>query len=1097
MQSKLFVLRLLSACMQHHRHYYCEQERRKRPEIPSNELILQLPPLDAPLVTFVLVLMSRYITQYHLIEESNSESTPQQIYDYDNTKYSYEQIKLSLITEIYKASAKILHYVSSSNWNECYAKIKHAVLSLGSIKKILDDIPPEIRMLECICLNKERLQLVFKELNPYYLHMRQQGRLLFSKLIRKAIWRWIESYPNEFAQVFTTAPLLDSEQLFDMCNSTADSSKNKSVLWPLQTILLVLSPESLMQAFNGQSSNRRASFLGLLKKSLKNAKNIDLISVCYVDICKAATYVPPETESILRMIAADVEKDLRDKVWDFTQLINIESTVSTLGYTIDQQTLVADFLLSRIRLDKNNTIKALVPSCIDLNSPITAKLALVKSCLAILLEENHLPWNPTLESLYDGLCAPLRTLMLQTIQIEMDSKKKEDTITNHTSRVELLVDMFRLYRIDPLFALLGEGNRVEQNGLLMNGLAVSLVHPVQVIRQSAAELLIKLHRLEYVSHWTSDPNNMHDFWKVSSPTIAVISQRILDTSLNEEMQKFLLDTTIKLLKTRSVFLKHKQALFTSESCNTRERLQAHVSLEIALLISSCSAHKSVCDEASACIAALCQESKIIDVWDEGLNNLSIASDLEVYESFSAENYQFVGRKAQQKRFRKCLQTLFHHTPSCFAAWEEAWMRWEMLTPFVNKVQEDNEENINEGVNGSNKKFPLVGKNDKLKNNIAPMTLVSSKSQQNQDNYEERSVEWHNFTGFLAALGGCCLTRERELDEVVSLSSDNSKRTNNRPLVMIEGFIAKMTKMLVSDNVYVREGIKDILGNDLSPALLAILFRHLEHQMNKCFDFNGKAIRNPQNKLFVEQSILVLRLILDRLGNPSDCLLNIDFSTLMRQFINYLDGVPNTVITLRIKIKMCMLVEVLMQKKERIIIQDGIALRNRILEILVEWTSDVALLRKPLEGGPQVERLQLDLDLACLKTIVKVLHELPLQLLDSVRVHDYRYKRTERNIAANRSTVDSRDSISNSTAGSYQYVSQMKELTILAMSHLLSANVEAGLKYSLSMGYDDDEKTRTSFMEVLKNILEHGTGFEMLSESATTDRYEKLIDVTIF
>lgn len=162
MQSKLFVLRLLSACMQHHRHYYCEQERRKRPEIPSNELILQLPPLDAPLVTFVLVLMSRYITQYHLIEESNSESTPQQIYDYDNTKYSYEQIKLSLITEIYKASAKILHYVSSSNWNECYAKIKHAVLSLGSIKKILDDIPPEIRMLECICLNKERLQLVFK-----------------------------------------------------------------------------------------------------------------------------------------------------------------------------------------------------------------------------------------------------------------------------------------------------------------------------------------------------------------------------------------------------------------------------------------------------------------------------------------------------------------------------------------------------------------------------------------------------------------------------------------------------------------------------------------------------------------------------------------------------------------------------------------------------------------------------------------------------------------------------------------------------------------------------------------------------------------------
>jgi neurofibromin 1 len=113
-------------------------------------------------------------------------------------------------------------------------------------------------------------------------------------------------------------------------------------------------------------------------------------------------------------------------------------------------------------------------------------------------------------------------------------------------------------------------------------------------------------------------------------------------------------------------------------------------------------------------------------------------------------------------------------------------------------------------------------------------------------------------------------------------------------------------------------------------------------MKKLFDANGKAIRNPQNKLFVEQSVLVLRLILDRLINPSDCLLNIDFSTLMFQFIDYLDGVPNTHITLRIKIKTCMLIEVLMAKKENIIIQNEIVLRNRLLDILIEWTSDIAL-----------------------------------------------------------------------------------------------------------------------------------------------------------
>lgn len=119
----------------------------------------------------------------------------------------------------------------------------------------------------------------------------------------------------------------------------------------------------------------------------------------------------------------------------------------------------------------------------------------------------------------------------------------------------------------------------------------------------------------------------------------------------------------------------------------------------------------------------------------------------------------------------------------------------------------------------------------------------------------------------------------------------------------------------------------------------------------------------------------------------------------------------------------------------------------------------------------------------------------------------RYKQTEREakgITGNvTSTIylNSRESkaLTNNTppsisGESYQEWAQMKELTILAMSHLLSANVDAGLKYSLSMGYDDDQETRTAFMQVLTNILNQGTEFETLGESVMTDRYEKLIDV---
>lgn len=86
--------------------------------------------------------------------------------------------------------------------------------------------------------------------------------------------------------------------------------------------------------------------------------------------------------------------------------------------------------------------------------------------------------------------------------------------------------------------------------------------------------------------------------------------------------------------------------------------------------------------------------------------------------------------------------------------------------------------------------------------------------------------------------------------------------------------------------------------------------------------------------------------------------------------------------------------------------------------------------------------------------------------------------------------------SSKTSESYLDLAPLKDYTILAMSNLLSANVDAGLKYSLAMGYHEDTRTRTAFMQVLTNILNQGTEFETLAENVMTDRYEKLIDVSV-
>lgn len=171
-----------------------------------------------------------------------------------------------------------------------------------------------------------------------------------------------------------------------------------------------------------------------------------------------------------------------------------------------------------------------------------------------------------------------------------------------------------------------------------------------------------------------------------------------------------------------------------------------------------------------------------------------------------------------------------------------------------------------------------------------------------------------------------------------------------------------------------------------------------------------------------------------------------------------------------------------------------------------------------------------MDHACLKAIVSLLQHLPLQPVGAVRPSEIsqiksklflkyfgffrklldKFKQSERDTPKYATTVipngyaGSRDSslkqlvsVNSNPSDAYQDIVQMKELTIMAMSHLLNANVDAGLKFSLTMGYDDDQETRKAFMQVLTNILDQGTEFENLAETVMADRYEKLIDVKAY
>ncbi|KAI9489055.1 hypothetical protein BDB00DRAFT_771458 [Zychaea mexicana] len=1078
------------------------------------------PPLDEALVTFLLALVGRFLNQAHIIEEANDQnmSTPSE-YPIETlaSAANIDPKTLALIVDIYKTAGRVLYYVSASNWSTYYSKIKNAVHILGAMGEGSELNPPEIRMLECSCLTRQRIHTVLSELSPYFLHMKRQGKLLFSKMMRRAIWRWIETYPAQFAEVCASDNRLlgGSEILFDMCSSTADNPRKKAILWPLQTILLVLSQDLLLQAFldNPSSQNRRTSFLGVLRKSLRTSKTADIAAMCYVDLCKAATYVPPTDDCVLRHIAADIEDDLQEKVWDFSRNVAHDAAATaSLGYTINHQALVTDYLLARLRLDPEVALQHIVPQVLDESVPITFKIALVKSCLEIARDENRLPWNPSIQSMYSSLCTPLRKLFLQAMNQELMSKdggaqasapKKVMTgpdgrvIVRATpsvaqSRIELLQDLLRLFRVDPLLALLGSDNdAVEDNSAIMIGMANLFQHYDQGIRQLASECLSKLHLSDNIVRWGPESKTMINFWRISSKVVFVLAKQILDNKQGEEGLKSLLTLLIKLLSARNEFLGNNQVslgnIVTKERADARERLQASVALEIALLVSLCWPNPDVCSDAIRCLGYLCDEAGLADEdEDPQQGQITLICNLPVYCDLASEDSVFLGRKAQQKRIRKYMRLITRHTPGNLAAWEEAWKRWKVLTQMLGRLGE--EAAVEETTTDLNQPGNLKKPKQRTTQTVQPVPKPAAPAINRLEMDDEKQMLWQNYTGFLAALGGCCLASEAENNNInnrgiAAASSDQQRRASSpsESNTLVDSFVGEMTNLLISDNVFIREGVKEILGTDLSPTLYAILFRHLERVMTRSFGSDNEPICSARNTLFVEQAVLVLKLILDRLVDPGDVLLSIDFSTLIYQFAKYLNKLPNSFNTLRIKIKMCHLVETLMQKKEQIVVRDEMRLRNRLLEMIVEWTSDFALpeikTSYVAQDTSQNEKLHRDLDHACLKAIVAILNQLPLQSSEPVREADSNQVKTK-------------------TSENYQDWAPLKDYTILAMSNLLSANVDAGLKYSLAMGYHEDTRTRTAFMQVLTNILNQGAEFETLAESVMTDRYEKLIDMLV-
>lgn len=509
-----------------------------------------------------------------------------------------------------------------------------------------------------------------------------------------------------------------------------------------------------------------------------------------------------------------------------------------------------------------------------------------------------------------------------------------------------------------------------------------------------------------------------------------------------------------------------------------ERNKANVSLEVAFLVLLCSSDLDICSVTTHAIALLCEEGRLTEnPEDLARSNLTLMRNFPVYSELSLQTFRITGPVAFQKRLRKLLTRMSMPSPGILSAWESVFTRWQTLCKHI----------LSQG----------VATTGRLEDRV--------------------HAEWRNYSGFLASIGGCCIAdvpahippHLRVTDaSMAGLKWIDRLTGDGDSMSLLERFMKQCLQLLVCKLVSVRENIREVLGTELNPRLYLQLFRSLETELNIFLD-PLKDTTSENRTLFAEQICSLLKTVVERLEDAQDTFITIDLGAMTLNLAKYLHTLKDDYTTLRVKIRMCNLVELVARKKEIVNLRQDVRIRNTLLQLLSEWMSRPVKPETvyPSAGYKRDEyvRLQRDLDRACLRALVCLLYRLPLQAPESPHDNDMVDARSSLFHSYFNSLLSLLDfsqlegdrrkdlqtaSLARDDAASFQ------ELAIQALSNLLSANVDVGLRISLEIGYHDSLETRTAFMHVLTNILTQGTEFATLGDSAIGEKYERLIDVSI-
>ncbi|KAF7244323.1 Neurofibromin [Varanus komodoensis] len=525
--------------------------------------------------------------------------------------------------------------------------------------------------------------------------------------------------------------------------------------------------------------------------------------------------------------------------------------------------------------------------------------------------------------------------------------------------------------------------------------------------------------------------------------------------------------------------------------------QAQTKLEVALYMSLWSPDTEAVLVAMSCFRHLCEEADIRC----GVDEVSVHNFLPNYNTFmefaSVSNMLSTGRAALQKRVMALLRRIEHPTAGNTEAWEDTHLKWDVATKLI--------------LNYPKTKMEDGQVTESLHKTIVKRRMSHVSGGGSIDLSDTDSLqEWINMTGFLCALGGVCLqyrgstpfpsysppmgpVSERKGSMISILSTEGNTE------MPVSKFMDRLLSLMVCTHekvgLQIRTNIKELMGLELSPALYPMLFNKLKHNISKFFDSQGQVLLNDTNTQFVEQTIAIMKNLLDNhTEGSSEHLGQASIEAMMLNLVRQVgpfslsqdapDATPgggfsqeplalnlcllsphryvrvlgNLVHAIQIKTKLCQLVKVMMERRDDLSFCQEMKFRNKMVEYLTDWvmgTSNQAT-------DEDVKCLTRDLDQASMEAVVSLLAGLPLQpeegdgveLMEAKSQLFLKYFTLFMNLLNDCSEVEDESAQTGGRKrGMSRRLASLRHCTVLAMSNLLNANVDSGLMHSIGKAGD--------------------------------------------